>query len=109
MADGEDVVAAVGGGGRRPFTAEVLPADGSGLLRASAEERRVLLGEPACTAGCRGPRTVPVRRRGALVERSGRQLPAARPLLPDLHVDAGRYVTEPARATAEHHRPASPA
>ncbi|MEU9976399.1 hypothetical protein [Streptomyces sp. NPDC051014] len=92
------VAEAVGEGGRGPFAAEALPADGRGALRATGEGPRVELGEPECTGGCRGYLTVLVQRHGGLVEWSGRRMPRGEPRPPAFHFDAVQYDAEPTRA-----------
>ncbi|MFJ4983663.1 hypothetical protein ACIP9H_07725 [Streptomyces sp. NPDC088732] len=99
--DGEDVVAeAVGEGGRGPLVDEALPADGRSPLRATAEGRRVVLGEPACTGGCCGRLSVLVRRHDGLVEWSDWQVPAGQVCPPAFHFDAEEYDRELTRASA---------
>ncbi|MFF3615714.1 hypothetical protein [Streptomyces sp. NPDC002580] len=101
LVDGEDVVAgAVGAGGRGPFAAEALPADGHGPLRATGEGRRVVLGEPECTGGCCGCLSVFVRRHGGIVEWSGWEVPLGEVRPPVFHFDAEQYDAELTRALA---------
>ncbi|MFF2079885.1 hypothetical protein ACFVXG_34640 [Kitasatospora sp. NPDC058162] len=93
--DGAEVVAeAVGEGGRGPFVDEVR----DGLLHASGEARRVVLGEPECTGGCCGFVSVVVRRSGGVVEWSDWEVPYEAARLPDFHFDADQYDAELARA-----------
>ncbi|MFD7452605.1 hypothetical protein [Kitasatospora sp. NPDC059827] len=102
--DGAEVVAeAVGTGGRGPFAAEVLPGEGDGLLHASGEARRVVLGEPECTGGCCGFVSVVVRRCGGIVEWSDWEVPYESARLPDFHFDAAQYDAELARAARLRH------
>lgn len=97
--DGEDVVTeAVGDGGRGPFAQEALPAEGHGPLWATAEGRRVVLGEPVCTGGCCGYLSVFVRRHGETVEWSNWQVPVDQLLPPAFHFDADQYDAELTRA-----------
>ncbi|ARF81949.1 hypothetical protein ACIG0C_36960 [Kitasatospora aureofaciens] len=99
----EDVVgSAVGEGGRGPYAADVLPADGLSPLRATGEPRRVELGEPECTGGCCGFLSVVVQRFGGIVQWSDWEIPhleTTRPL--ELHFDAAEYDAELARAEAD--------
>ncbi|MCX5265096.1 hypothetical protein [Streptomyces sp. NBC_00199] len=100
--DGEEVVAgAVGEGGRGPFAAEALPADGRSPLRATGEGRRVVLGEAECTGGCCGYLSVFVQRHGGIVEWSDWQVPVDRVRPPAFHFDAGRYDSEVTRALGD--------
>ncbi|MEU4119655.1 hypothetical protein AB0F71_34805 [Kitasatospora sp. NPDC028055] len=102
--DGAEVVAeAVGAGGRGPFADEVLPAEGDGLLHATADPRRVVLGEPECTGGCCGFVSVVVRRCGGIVEWSDWEVPYEAARLPDFHFDADQYDAELARAARLRH------
>ncbi|MFI0968006.1 hypothetical protein ACH4S8_42685 [Streptomyces sp. NPDC021080] len=100
--DGEDVVAEpVGEGGRGPFAEEALPADGRSPLWATAEGRRVVLGEPECTGGCCGHLSVFVQRHGDIVEWSDWQVPGGGTRPPAFHFEAGQYDAEVARASAD--------
>ncbi|MEU7731961.1 hypothetical protein [Streptomyces griseus] len=95
LVNGEDVVAgAVGDGGRGPLVVEALPAGGSGLLWATGEARRVVLGEPECSGGCCGFLTVVVQRLGGIVRWSGWEVPSTGDALPEFHFDADRYDAE---------------
>ena len=97
--DGEDVVAeAVGEGGRGPFAEEALPADGHGVLRATGEGHRAVLGEPECTGGCCGWLSVFVRRHGGVVEWSDWRVPTDQVRPPAFCFDADQYDAELARA-----------
>ncbi|MFJ9923107.1 hypothetical protein ACIRSF_27895 [Streptomyces rubiginosohelvolus] len=102
LVNGEDVVeSAVGEGGRGPYAADVLPADGPSSLRATGEPRRVELGEPECTGGCCGFLSVVVQRFGGIVQWSDWEVPymEMRPL--EFHFDADQYDAELARAEAD--------
>ncbi|MDG9688278.1 hypothetical protein QC334_37075 [Streptomyces sp. DH18] len=97
--DGAEVVAAaVGEGGRGPFAAEALSADGPGPLWATDEGRRVVLGEPECTGGCCGYLSVFVQRHGGSVEWSDWQVPVDEARPPVFHFDADQYDAELTRA-----------
>ncbi|MFF3601789.1 hypothetical protein [Kitasatospora indigofera] len=102
--NGEDVVeAAVSAGGRGPYAADVLPAEGPSPLRATGEPRCVELGEPECTGGCCGFLSVVVQRFGGIVQWSDWEVPyldtVTRPL--EFHFDADEYDAELARAEAD--------
>ncbi|MEU9165691.1 hypothetical protein AB0D29_36130 [Streptomyces sp. NPDC048424] len=106
--NGEDIVEeAVYEGGRGPYAADVLPTGRPSPLRATAEARRLELGEPDCTGGCCGFLTVVVQRFGEIVQWSDWEVPRPSPLAPDpyppaeLHFDASRYDAEVARAEAD--------
>ncbi|MCQ9180974.1 hypothetical protein KMT30_18395 [Streptomyces sp. IBSBF 2953] len=100
--DGVDVVAgAVGAGGRGPFAAEALPADGHSPLWATGQGRRVVLGEAECTAGCCGHLSVFVRRYDGIVEWSDWLAPAGQVRPPAFHFDADQYDGEVTRALGE--------
>ncbi|MFJ3600974.1 hypothetical protein ACIPRU_31355 [Streptomyces sp. NPDC090126] len=105
--NGEDLVEeAVGEDGRGPYAADVLPADGPSLLRATDEARRLELGEPDCTGGCCGFLTVVVQRFGEIVQWSDWEVPCAAhtPMPhppPELHFDASQYDAEVAHAEAD--------
>ncbi|MFB7335666.1 hypothetical protein FNH09_37925 [Streptomyces adustus] len=105
--NGEDVVEeAVREGGRGPYAADVLPADGPSPLRATDEARRLELGEPDCTGGCCGFLTVVVQRFGGIVQWSDWEAPGAAHTSvphppPELHFDASQYDAEVARAEAD--------
>ncbi|WP_333740571.1 hypothetical protein [Streptomyces sp. IBSBF 2806] len=100
--DGQEVVAgAVGEGGRGPFAAEALPADGHSPLWATFEGRRVVLGEPECTAGCCGRLSVFVQRHGGVVEWSDWQVPVDQARPPTFHFDADQYDGEVTRALGD--------
>ncbi|MEJ8639763.1 hypothetical protein [Streptomyces sp. MS2.AVA.5] len=105
--NGEDMIAgAVRDGGRGPFAADVLPAGGPSLLRATSEARRLELGEPECTGGCCGTLSVVVQRFGGIVQWSDWELPRDVPYTPappppEFHFDAGQYDAEVARAEAD--------
>ncbi|WP_217139883.1 hypothetical protein [Streptomyces sp. AC627_RSS907] len=97
--DGEEVVAAATGeGGRGPFAEEALPAGGQGPLWATAEGRRVVLGEPECTGGCCGYLSVFVQRHGRIVEWSDWQVPVDGTRPPTFHFAADQYDAELTRA-----------
>ncbi|MFF1678356.1 hypothetical protein ACFVYG_20240 [Streptomyces sp. NPDC058256] len=97
--DGEEVVtAAAGEGGRGPFAEEALSAEGQGLLWATAEGRRVVLGEPECTGGCCGYLSVFVQRHGGIVEWSDWRVPANEARPPAFHFAADQYDAELTRA-----------
>ncbi|MGW7528927.1 hypothetical protein [Streptomyces sp. NPDC054783] len=100
--NGEDVVEqAVGPGGRGPRAAEALPVGLPSPLRATAEPRRVQLGEPECTGGCCGFLSAVVQRMGNVVQWSGWQLPRLGGRLLEFDFDAGEYDAEVARAEAD--------
>ncbi|WP_405706033.1 hypothetical protein [Streptomyces sp. NBC_00069] len=105
--NGEDVVeGAVYEGGRGPFAADVLPAGQPGLLRATSEARRLVLGEPECTGGCCGFLCVVVQRFGDIVQWSDWEVPwevphTPAPPPPEFHFDASQYDAEVARAEAD--------
>ncbi|MDQ0847037.1 hypothetical protein [Streptomyces sp. V1I6] len=100
--DGADVVApAVGGGGRGPFLHEASAAGRDTALHATAEGRRVVLGEPECTGGCCGFLSVFVQRLGDIVDWSGWEVPYREVAPPAFHFDAGRYDAELARAAVD--------
>ncbi|MFD7969731.1 hypothetical protein [Streptomyces clavifer] len=93
--DGEEVVAAaVGEGGRGPFTEEALPTEGQDSLWATGEGRRVVLGEPECTGGCCGYLSALVQRHGGIVEWSDWQVPVDEARPPAFHFDADQYDAE---------------
>ncbi|MFI6951462.1 hypothetical protein [Streptomyces sp. NPDC050422] len=97
--DGAEVVAAaIGEGGRGPFTEEALPADGQGPLWATGGGRRVVLGEPECTGGCCGYLSVFVQRHGRIVKWSDWQVPVDEARPPTFHFDADQYDAELTRA-----------
>lgn len=103
--DGEDVVAeAVGEGGRGPFADEALPAGGHGLLWATGEGQRVVLGEPECTGGCCGYLSVFVQRRGGTVEWSDWEVPIDMVRPPAFYFDADQYDAELTRALTDRRR-----
>ncbi|MFF4342574.1 hypothetical protein ACFY00_21920 [Kitasatospora sp. NPDC001540] len=100
--DGADLVAdTTGPGGFGGYAPLLLPATGEGPLRAGAEARRVLLGEPECTGDCCGYLAASVRRHDGLVVWSDWETPGDEPRLPDFRFDARRYDAELARATAD--------
>ncbi|MGW7425620.1 hypothetical protein ACWGJB_37275 [Streptomyces sp. NPDC054813] len=105
--NGADVVeGAVGAGGRGPYAVDALPAGRPSPFRASAEARRLELGEPDCTGDCCGFLTVVVQRFGDIVQWSDWEVPrvANSPVPhppPELHFDANRYDAELARAEAD--------
>ncbi|MFH9264424.1 hypothetical protein ACH4KN_09200 [Streptomyces sp. NPDC017546] len=95
LVNGEDVVAgAVGEGGRGPLVADALPAGGPGLLWATGEARRVMLGEPECGGGCCGFLSVVVQRLGGIVQWSGWKVPYGEDAPLEFHFDAERYDAE---------------
>ncbi|MFF7597914.1 hypothetical protein [Streptomyces mirabilis] len=100
--NGEDVVQqAVGPGGHGPLAVEALPVGLPNQLRATAEARRVQLGEPECTGGCCGFLSMVVQRTGNVVQWSDWQVPRleVRPL--EFDFDASEYDAEVARAEAD--------
>lgn len=101
LVDGDDLVGELAGpGGRGPYARWALPPDRPGPLAATAEGRRVELGEPECTGGCCGHLSVFVRRSGDIVEWTDWQGPFTQ-APPELHFDARRYDAELARAAAD--------
>jgi hypothetical protein len=103
--NGEDVVErAVGPGGRGPVASELLPVGLPGPLRATAEPRRVRLGEPECTGGCCGFLSVVVQRVGNVVQWSQWEVPHQEDRPSECDFDADEYDAEVARAEADSER-----
>ncbi len=101
LVSGEDIVTGtVGEGGRGPYAEHALAAEHAHCLAATGERRRLELGAPECTGGCRGYLSADVQRFGPVVRWSDWQVPAEGTRRPDAHCEAGDHDAELDRAAA---------
>ncbi|WP_354637584.1 hypothetical protein [Kitasatospora camelliae] len=99
LVDGEDLAAGAGATGS--YAHRLLPPTGPSPLDATAEGRRVVLGEATgCVGECCGFLAMSVRRAGGLVEWADWAVPYEEARPPALHIEADLYDVELARAVA---------
>jgi hypothetical protein len=84
--NGGDVVEqAAGHEARGPLATDALLVGGPNSLHATVQERRVELGEPECTGGCRGFLSVVIQRVRGIVQWSSWRVPTGGTQPPEFH------------------------